>query len=296
MSNIPFFMKRLALLLFIASLTFSCDEKPMPEPTPEPTPERLPIKISTTITRATETEFEQGDQVGVYVVNEPASLQTTGNHVDNMRFTYSGNWEPDTPIYWKDKTTKADFYCYYPYETNISNIEAYYFPIKADQTSETNYKACDFLWGAAKGMSPTEDAIGITAKHLMSSIIIRLIAGNGYREEDMRNATVTICGLKTGSYINLTNGVVTPDGDSEDIHPLSENEIRRAIVVPQNVTDTDIVKVSIEDKTYTLNQSVTFETGKQHTCTLTVEKTNQGINIGIGGWESADEDFGGTVE
>ncbi len=289
-------MRRLTLLFSVAVLTISCVEKPTPEPPPEPTPEKLPIKISTTITRATDTEFEHGDQVGIYVVNEPASLQPTGNHVDNMCFTYDGSWNSDTPVYWKDKTTKADFYCYYPYNSSISDIEAYRFTVNTDQTSEDKYKACDFLWGKTEKASPTENAVGITVRHLMSNVIIKLVAGNGYKDEDMLNASVTICGLKTNTLINLTNGTVTADGGIEDICPRSENNIRRAIVVPQSIEDTDIVKVSIEEKTYILNQSVTFESGKQHTCTITVEKTNQGINIGIGGWESADEDFGETVE
>ena len=66
--------------------------------------------------------------------------------------------------------------------------------------------------------------------------------------------------------------------------------------MPQSVYDADIIKVRIGTNTHTLKQTVTFESGKQHTCTITVNKTSQGINIGIGGWESADEDFGGTVE
>lgn len=285
-------MKRLVLLFSVATLTFSCAKKPAPEPTPE----KLPIKISTAITKATDTEFEYSDQVGVYVVNEPESLQPTGNHVDNMRFTYDGSWNPDTPIYWKNKTTRAEFYCYYPYNSSISDLDAYRFTVNTDQTSDDNYKSSDFLWGKTEKVSPTEDAVSITMRHLMSKVIVRLVAGNGYNDEDMCNASVAICGLKASALINLTNGKVTADGDMADIYPGLEDDIRRAIVIPQSVESTDLIKVSIDDKTYILNQSVTFESGKQHTCTITVEKTNQGINIGIGGWESVEEDFGGTVE
>ena len=126
------------------------DQTPEP-PTPPVEPSKIPINIMTGIwTRATDSAFEQGDKTGIYVVNfngeSAGSMTTTGNHVDNMQFTYSGTWTPDTPIYWKDQSTKADFYCYYPYTENIGDVGAYAFSVKVAQSSESNYKASDFLW------------------------------------------------------------------------------------------------------------------------------------------------------
>jgi hypothetical protein len=152
------------------------------------------------------------------------------------------------------------------------------------------------LWGKTAGVAPTKDAVGITVKHAMSNVIVKLIAGNGYTAEDMASATVAICGLKTNSTINLASGVVTATGDVAEITPMVENDYRRALVVPQSISNADLIKVTIGDKVYTLNQSIEFKSGKQHTCTLTVERTNQGINIGIDGWETESDDFGGTVE
>ncbi len=293
-------MRKLLTLAAVAALMFSCSESPAPEPEPTPTPpptqEKWAINISTSITRATDTSFENGDKVGIYVVNQPNTLKATGNHADNIGFTYSGSWSAATTIYWKDETTKADFYCYYPYASNISNVEAYPFAVKADQSSVANYKASDFLWGKTTGVAPTKDAVGITVKHAMSNVIVKLVAGNGYTAEDMASASVAICGLKTNSTINLATGVITPTGDAQEITPMVENDYRRALVVPQSVSNADLIKVTIGDKVYTLNQSIEFKSGKQHTCTLTVERTNQGINIGIDGWETEGDDFGGTVE
>ena len=90
------------------------------DPTPKPTPSaKVPINISTSITRATDLAFEAGDQIGLFVVNHQAdgsaaTLQTTGNYIDNTKFTYDGTWKAATPTYWKDNSTHADFYIYYP--------------------------------------------------------------------------------------------------------------------------------------------------------------------------------------
>ena len=287
-------MKKLFALATLASLLFSCTENPSSES--YHTQEKWPINISTSITRATDTAFENGDKVGIFIVNQPNALKASGNYVDNMAFTYSGKWSSASPIYWKDETTKADFYCYYPYTDNVSSIDAYPFSIKADQSTSANYKASDFLWGKTTGVSPTKEAVGITVSHLMSNVVIKLVAGAGYTESDMKSASVTICGLKTNSIINLTTGAVSASGSASDITPIDEGDQRRALVVPQSITNSDIIKVTIGDKVYILNQSVEFKSGKQHTCTLTVEGKNQGVNIGINGWETDEVDFGGTVE
>ena len=102
----------------------------------------IPINISTTITRATDTAFEVGDKVGVYVVNQPNALVSSGNHVDNMCYTYSGTWTPDTEVYWKDNSTKADFYVYHPYG-NPTDVSAYSFEVNTDQSKEKDYWASD---------------------------------------------------------------------------------------------------------------------------------------------------------
>ena len=88
---------------------------------------KIPIRISTSVTKVSDNDFESGDAIGLYVVNAVASgenswssgnLQAGGNHLDNARFSYDGsNWKSDQEHYWKDSVTPADFYCYYPYRS-----------------------------------------------------------------------------------------------------------------------------------------------------------------------------------
>ena len=60
----------------------------------EPETPKVRIALNCGIaSRATETNFESGDKVGLFVVNYNGSsagtLQNTGNHADNVKFTYS---------------------------------------------------------------------------------------------------------------------------------------------------------------------------------------------------------------
>ena len=289
-------MKKLFTLMAAVAAMVSCSDNVENVPT-TPETDRLPINISTTLTRATDSAFEAGDKVGIFIVNEPDALATSGNHVDNMGFTYSSKWTPDTPIYWLDQTTKADFYCYYPY-ASTANTAAHAFATKADQSSLANYKASEFLWGKTTGVAPTEEAVNITTNHTFSNALVILKPGDGFTKESLAAATksVKICGVKTNATINLATGVATATGNATEVTPYLENGQYRALIVPQTTADGALIVVTVDGVDYTLSRSMTFKANKQHKFTVTLNKVSNGVNVGIGSWETDEEDYGGSAE
>lgn len=298
-------MKRIFTLLLASMALFTaCSEgaggetpDPTPTPKPEPTPTQIPITLSTQISRATENAFEQGDAIGVYVVNQPAALANSGNHVNNMRFIYSGVWTPDSQVYWKDETTKADFYCYYPYSSS-ANVATHAYATKADQSSLANYKASDFLWGKTLGVTPTNNAVSVTVNHLFSKALIKIQAGDGFTDEQLAASAigVKICGLKTNSTINLSTGEVTASGDATDVTPYKEADSYKALIVPQTVAEGALIVVTIDGVDYTLTKGFTFKSKTEHTFTVKVTKLSNGLNVGIGDWDIDETDNGGSAE
>ena len=290
-------MKKIFTLAAAFVAMVSCSENL--ENTPAtPATDKLPINIATTLTRATDSAFEQGDKVGIFVVNEPNSLKASGNHADNTGFTYAGStWNPDTPIYWLDKTTKADFYCYYPY-AEAASTTAHTFATKADQSTLANYKASEFLWGKTVGVAPTEEAVNITTNHTFSNALIILKPGDGFTEATLAVATksVKICGVKTNASINLTTGVATATGNTTEVTPYLENGQYRALIVPQTTAEGALVVITVDGVDYTLSRAMTFKANKQHKFTVTINKVSNGVNVGIGGWETDEEDYGGDAE
>lgn len=289
-----------ALILMTLAVLASCKktEEPTPTPEPKPEPELVPIQIATTMTRATDYAFETGDNVGLFVVNEPNSLQLNGNHVDNSKFTFDGaKWNAGKEIYWQDATTKADFYCYYPYTSSVSSITAFPFQVSQDQSSESGYKASDLMWGKVDGVSPTPDPVVITVNHSLSCLIVNLKAGTGWKEDDIKDAEITLCGLKTSALVNLADGTVIADGGTAEMKPLPIGAgIFKALVVPQKVSDAELVRVKVGTNSYSLKTSIDLKSGRQHTCTVVINRTGEGINIGIGPWETDGIDYGGPVE
>lgn len=291
------------LIACVIGLLTSCSQK-SDDPTPPPTePKKLEIKISPSMTesRATDFGFETGDCIGLYVVNYSGStsgtLANAGNHVDNMRFKYNGNWVPDSPIFWADNKTHADFYLYYPY-TNVQSVSAHSFTVKADQSTETAYKESDLMVGKTTNVTPSEAATVIPVNHVMSRILIYLEAGNGFTKETLAssNVAVKINGVKCNSTVNIATGAVTSTGDATTVTPLYADNYYKALIVPQTVTEGNLITVTVDGQEYNLNKAFTFESAKSHKFTITLSKTSNGINVNINPWNEDGNDNGGTAE
>lgn len=307
-------MKKLRMLLLATLALCACssggdgagDSPGVPNP---PTGDkRQPINIGMTVndrenTRVTDLAFEVGDQIGLFVVNRNAdgtaqALKTTGNHVDNMRFTYNATWTPDAPIYWVDDKTNADFYVYYPYTATVADVTAMPFSVNADQSAEAAYKAGDVIMGSRTNVAPTEAAVMINARHAMSQLLITLVPGNGFTEEILAAAeiSVRVNGVKTNATINLAAATVTAVGDISSVTPLKAGDTYKALIVPQTVAEGNLLTVTVDGREYNLVRGLTFESGKRYNCTVVLSKTSEGVNVTIGDWEDDGTDYGGTAE
>ena len=276
-----------------------------PSPT---TKEKLPISINTSVaTRATDEAFEVGDQIGLFVVNREAngtanSLKTLGNYIDNMQFTYDGTWKAASSIYWKDETTHADFYLYYPYTGSIGDVNAMSWNVNADQSTSAKYKSADLLIGKTTNVAPTETAVKIDAKHVMSQMVVSLKPGNGFTEESLGKAkiSVKINRLKTQATANLVTGKLTAKGNDADLTPLKEEGNNyKALIIPQAVGEGKLITVNVDGRDYQLKKAANFtafEAGKKHKFTVTLSKTSNGVNVNITKWEDDGIDYGGTAE
>lgn len=303
-------IKRASFLSLFCATLFSCSsggggtEPDVPEPSrpDNPSEEKLPINISTTITRATETTFENGDQVGLFVVNRNTdgtanALKQSGNYVDNMLYTYTATWTPATPIYWYDDNTHADFYLYCPYRKTMTSVSAMPFDINANQSDVAAYKAADLLIGSTQNVAPTKSTVNIVAKHVMSQVEIVLKAGAGFTDASLAASKVAVRlnSLRTSATVDIASAAVTATGSLATVTPYKDGSTYRAIVVPQEVPLTNLITVNVNGRDFNLPKAFTFVSGKRHTFTVTLDKTSSGVNVTIGAWEDDGTDNGGTA-
>ncbi len=247
---------------------------------------------------ASSESFETGTQVGVYAVSfsngSAGALAATGNLIDNVAFKLAdGAWKASTQYYWPDESTKVDLYCYCPYATSINSVTDYRFEVAADQKEAGKHNGSKFYWGKKSGVAPTSSAVALSLNLLMSLLKVTLVAGEGYEEADLSDAAVEIHSLRTAASINLSTGEVKPAGDVKAIFPYGTGAERMAVVVPQTITDAEMIVVTIDGSRYSLKQSVTLEPGKVHSCSLTLKKEGEGISMSLSGWDVVEEE--GTV-
>ena len=301
-------------ILLLATLTLcACssgeEEQPVPPEPPAASTNPIPIRINTVMvsindTRATDYAFETGDRIGIYVAGRKVggtanTLLSQGNWVDNMRFTYDGTWTPDAPVYWPDENTHADFYLYYPHTAHIGDVAAMPVSVSAYQSTEAAYKAGDLLVGSTQDVAPTATAVSITARHAMSQMAITVEPGNGFTEESLAAADVSvrINGVKTHATVNLATATVTATGEATSVTPLQEADGGyKALIVPQSVAQGNLVTVTVDGRDFNLQKAFTFEGGKRHRFTVVLDKTSNGINVTIDQWEDDGIDHGGTAE
>jgi hypothetical protein len=290
-------MKKYVILLSGLTIFFACGktpdtQEPTPQPDPDPKPVENPMKVNFDFliehTKASDTSFETGDVVGLYMVYGEATASS--NYVNNLALTYDGSAWNGESIYWKDSTTPANFYAFSP-RAAVNDMKAWTFRVHANQAALSDYKASDLIWGSRKNVSPTDERISLTTAHILSNLSISVVPGDGFTAEELAaaNVSVEIMSIKTAATVDLATGAVAPTGDTGSVVPYNVGSYWRAVVVPQTVAEgSQLIVVKVNGEVYTLRQGFTFVAGKKHACIVTVKKSSSGISIGLGDWETGD--------
>ena len=176
-------IKSFAIVLSLAAVLAACTDD-RNEPTAIGNNGKTEMKFTLSHpsqTRATDTSFEQGDAVGLYVAEASAPLEIAGNIVNNERLVFSGTkWVADHKLYWDNGSYNV--YAYYPQMPHVSSVTDLPFQVSTDQTvaggqEPDGYEASDLLYSSALGVAASADPVNLMFSHIMSKLSIRLIKG-----------------------------------------------------------------------------------------------------------------------
>lgn len=316
--------KKLLYGLCCAALFVGCTKDP--DEVVVPQGEQIPIQLLGSIdqvaaSRVNDEGFCNGDGIGVYVVNyqngEPGTMLSEGNQADNVRYVLNeeeNKWTPDYPIYYYDKVTPVDIIGYYPYVSNMDNVNAYSFELAKDQSTDAanglmgGYEASDFLWGKAEKIAPTASRVNITFNHKMAGVQVELTEGTGWGENEWvgLDKQVLISNTIRKASIDLSTGEVTPVGDipTTGTVPAKSGDGWRAIVVPQSVgASMALLNITVDGTPYVYRKNSAYEylAGKLHKFTIEVSKKSESglefklIGEAITAWESETITHDGTA-
>ncbi len=300
-------MKKIYIPLLLAAVLTSCQEGNI-------TPESPVVsdQMSFTIlspgahTKVSNNAFEASDVIGIYVTDyadaqTPMPLQISGNRANNAQVTFDGTtWTPTQTIFWGE--AKSDVYAYYPYSETIEDVNEYYFELATDQTGE-GYELSDFLWAKAECVAQADGAINLQMLHVMSKLIVKIVAGEDYVGSLPEDATVLLHSTVANANINLENGAVSkhPYSGAESIKMrnlglrTSDGEkavVYEAVVVPQMLeSSVPLLEINSKSVSYLVEDPFNFRPGVAYTYTVTLNTSTTAIKVEIGceleDWNSA---------
>ena len=242
-------------------------------------------------------QFVADEKIGLYVTdyleeNKPMPLQISGNRANNVGLIFDGDmWAPEETLYWGE--CKSDVYAYYPYFEVISDVNALPFEVAVDQTGD-GYESSDFLWAKAEGVAQADGEVSLAMKHVMSKLVVRIVAGESYVGSLPEDATVQIHNTVTGSLVNLESGSVekapASTSHSIDMKNLGVKTVEdgkavvyEAIVVPQMITSiVPFLEINSKSVSYMIEDAFTFRPGVVYVYTVTLNTSTTSIKFDLG--------------
>lgn len=239
-------MKKILTFMFAAALLASCQQEEN-ETTTIDTNGR--ITIAPIITRATEVDFEDTDQIGVTITQSNDFV-----YASNKLMTYNNGVFTGDLLWYPEGNDKSQIVAYYPYDAAGAPTS---FTVKADQTDQaTGYGASDLIAASKSDVLPSTNAVVMNFKHILTKLVINI-------ENDTQSdiSSVVLKGSIPTATLDLPALSVTADesATATDItaQVVKANETYRAIVIPQTVAFT--LEVATADGK-TLSQRLTSTT------------------------------------
>ena len=222
-------------------------------------------------TRATETAFENGDEISVFAVDaSKGSTLQSSNYADNVRYRYnSGSFSAVSDgIKISDSNTSGlAYYAVYPYSSSTSATGT--FTVNSDQSTHAKYSASDMC--TAFSAATTSQQVNLKFSHRLCNVIVELQGDNLASKSVSMRATDVYRSAK----FNLNSNTFTAEGSKGDIKMISPyTNAYQCIIAPQNVSKgTTMFVATIDGEEYTIYplSDMSFQSGCQYTLKAKLE-------------------------
>ncbi|WP_280749363.1 fimbrillin family protein [Parabacteroides sp. PF5-9] len=269
-------------------------------------PSAMEIRLSADVKGNTPTKGDEqilADQkVGVYISSEKDSLAME----NNLAYTADGEGRLTTnkkvtyPEYFNvDGKTGVYISAYHPHLSNLE--DAIYFQVRNDQSGEGYYQS-DLLFSAPKLYPRQAAAHELVFIHQLTKITYSLKAGGDITNEDLKDAEISLIGLRDSIFFDHTTGVDTIQIQGDSIQIFTHKTDSAAIIIPQKVKqDVPFFKIELKSGKFEnanafvyglMNKETHFEKGKMYHYDVTVNNTGIKFTTEVADWEDAWGDSG----
>lgn len=247
---------------------------------------RFNVEHPAALTRATDTNFEPGDKVGIFLTDQNTVVELAGNYVTNIPLSYQNDkWTTAKPLYWNEGT--YDVYAYYPYMSPLVSVTDQPFSVATDQNDGVGFEASDLLWTAKKGLTANSGTVNLQFAHRLSRMQLQLVKSDDYEGELPDDAEVYVHNTVVDGTLDMNVGMVTCErhASAKTIKARSlGNHCYAAIVIPQRLNNrVPLVEVVSHGVSYLYESRFLFKPGVQHNVQLVLSNNPDRVKIQIGG-------------
>ena len=224
------------------------------------------------LSRATETAFEEGDRIAVYAMQEDANGSTTlkpsGNYADNVTYTYTAGKFTNAKGIACPASFGVRYFAIYP-NTAGAEVPVSKFQVKTNQHEAGQYTLSD-LCTAVSDITKDKE-VDLVFSHRLSHVIINLegnVLGTGQPNVSLTNVN-TMCDVNFSANSYVASG-------SKNMIRCADNGTNsyKAIIVPQTIKMGEaFLSVVLNGKEHVLKAAtdIVFASGKQRMFNLTVD-------------------------
>ena len=239
-------------------------------------------KIDTPQTKAVDTEWDENDEIGIFMFEESAN--NIVERKSNIKYyTVSGGenglFVPDDEvIYFPDNGDKVRFMSYYPHTAAIDE-----FVYKVDVSDQSKQYEIDLLHSFDTDTKYDKNSPGkkvsLMFDHKLTKININIKPGDGLTDDDIENTVVTFNGFNTKADFNLISGALS-------------DQSAKAIITPLKISAANNYKLSFE--------SIVLPVVNSNDATIVFDLNNgdtgEGIENDLFTWKFGTEELEGGYE
>ena len=263
--------RKLMLAMASAVLVASCSSNGE-EVRPDQKQESVSFTASMkTLSRATETSFEENDKILVYAVKDEGNgtvLKSSGNYADRITYTYQGNKFVNDQGIVRPTEFGVRYFAMYP--NTITSVPTFRFNVKTAQGASGQYTMSDLCTAVSDVTTAKE--VNLIFSHRLSHVVVNLqgeALGTG-------TATVKLNNVNTGCNVDLNANTFTAYESRSTVY-CADNGTNsyKAIIVPQTIeAGSPFLTVTLNGKEHTLKATsdINLTSGKQQVFNLTINK------------------------
>ncbi len=286
------------------ALTACSDDERQNADNGEATPLNIAANISMQaegITRAAETHWDEGDQIGVYITTHNTTT-IFSEEAKNLLYTFNDgtNYETNGSIYrlfsperrFYLTESSVDVYGYYPYSAGVENPEA----IPVTLSDQSSQESIDLMRAANKiGVNNSNAVIRLLFQHRLTKLVFNLKQGEDLLDDELEKATyleISIGNQKTTATYNIYTDAFTATGDATTIVPIelgttAEGYVKsfECLVLPNDETSNPAANRTVTItfyqtyanrvvNTFTIGSTTSFAPGTKYTYNVTVNATS----------------------